>query len=108
MVVWANLAKMRSDLIWSAQRALRDQTPESLLAYSVDVDIPRHLIQLRAHFAAPPSEDDLDDLNSIEGEIFGDYVDDAFIETEIEIVAPGREIQPLGGGLAYGKETSPR
>jgi hypothetical protein len=32
MVVWANLAKMRSDLIWSAQRALRDQSPAELVA----------------------------------------------------------------------------
>lgn len=106
MVIWANLTKMRSDLVGFAQRALRDQTPEALLAYSVDIDIPRHLLRLRAHFAAPPSENDLDDLDSIEGEIFADYVDDTFIETEIEIVAPGREMQPLPGGLAYVKQAS--
>lgn len=32
MVAWANPSKMRSDLVWSAQRALRDQSPAELVA----------------------------------------------------------------------------
>ena len=55
----------------------------------MEVDIPRHLLRLRAHFAVPPSEDDLEDMFCVETDIFSDYVDDTFIETEIEVLAPG-------------------
>ncbi|WP_187784484.1 hypothetical protein [Teichococcus aerophilus] len=99
-MAWANLSKMRADLILSARRALRDQTPECLVAYSVDVDIPRHLLKMRAHCSYPPSGKEMEDLSCVETEIFCDYFDDTF-STEIEVLAPGAEPNFLPGGVAY-------
>ncbi|MBC9210046.1 hypothetical protein IBL26_24690 [Roseomonas aerophila] len=92
---------MRADLILAARLALRDQTPECLAAYSVDVDIPRHLLKMRAHCASQPSEEEMEDLFCAETEIFSYYFDDTFVETEIEVLAPGAEPNFLPGGVAY-------
>jgi hypothetical protein len=71
-------------------------------AYSADVDTRRHLIKLRAHFYAAPSDEDLDELFCVEGEIHADYdADDTKIETEIEVMAPGAEPAFLPGGVAF-------
>ncbi|MBO1077539.1 hypothetical protein [Roseomonas haemaphysalidis] len=73
----------------------------------MEVDIPRQLLRLRAHFAVPPSEDNLEDMFCVETDIFSDYVDDTFIETEIEVLAPGAEPNFLPGGVAYRRSDPP-
>lgn len=57
------------DVCFSTQRALRGQTPSTLRAYSFEIDRERKLIRLRAHFAEPPSEDDLEAISIVETEI---------------------------------------
>ena len=88
-------------LCFSAQRALEGQTPEMLRAYSFGIDPDNKLIRLRAHFAQPPSEDDLETISIIETEIDADFLDHFEAETEIEVAAPGAAMAFLSGGVAF-------
>ena len=94
-------------LCFSAMRALQGQTPDSLRAYSFDIDLERRLIRLRAHFAEPPSEDDLEAISIIETEIDADFLDHFEGETDIEVVAPRKTLSLLPGGVAYLREGEP-
>ncbi len=89
------------NLCFSAKRALREQTPETLRAYSFEIDPEKKLIRLRAHFAQPPSEDDLEAISVVETEIDADFLDDFEGETGVKIVAPGMPLSFLSGGVAY-------
>ncbi len=89
------------NLCFSAKRALRGQTPETLRAYSFEIDPEKKLIRLRAHFAQPPSEEDLEAISIVETEIDADFLDDFEGETGIEVVAPGTPLSFLSGGVAY-------
>jgi hypothetical protein len=91
----------------SAMRALRNQTPTGLRAYSFAVDGERRRIRLRAHFAETPSENDLEAVSIIETEIDADFLDHFEGETDIEVVAPGAPLSFLSGGIAYLREGEP-
>jgi hypothetical protein len=88
----------------SAKRALRNQTPTRLRAYSFAVDGARKRIRLRAHFAEAPSENDLEVIGIVETEIDADFLDHFEGETDIEVVAPGTPLSFLPGGVAYLRE----
>ena len=88
----------------SAKRALQGQTPTTLRAYSFSLDIPAKRIYLRAHFSEEPSEDDLEAISIIETEIDADFLDHFEGETDTEVVAPGRSLSFLPGGIAYLRE----
>jgi hypothetical protein len=96
------------DVLGTARHVLVGQTPESLLAYSVAVDHDNRRILLRAHFAVPPSEDDLEDMSVVETEILAAMPDDIETRTEIEIVSPGAVPALLPGGVAYQREEGTR
>jgi hypothetical protein len=85
----------------SALHALLGQTPPTLEAYSFAIDRVGQRIVLRAHFSAPPSEADLDEVGDVETVIFSDFPDYFDTETSFEILAPGAEPVPLAGGLAW-------
>ncbi len=89
------------DVCFSAQRALRGQTPDTLRAYSFEIDPERKVIRLRAHFADAPSEDDLEAISVIETEIDADFIDDFERQTDTEIVSPGSSLSLLPSGIAY-------
>ena len=86
---------------FSAKRALGGQTPETLRAYSFKIDLGHKLIRLRAHFAQPPSEDDLEAIAIVETEIDADFLDRFEAETGIEVAAPGAPMRFLSGGAAF-------
>lgn len=88
-------------LCFSAKRALQGQTPETLRAYSFEIDVGKKLTRLRAHFAQPPSEDDLEAISIVETEIDADFLDHFEGETGIEVVALGIPLSFLSGGVAY-------
>jgi len=69
-----NYEELLSDVCFSATRALRGQTPVGLRAYSFAIDLEIREILLRAHFDAPPSEDDLEDISVVETEIDADFL----------------------------------
>jgi hypothetical protein len=85
----------------SAKRALNNQTPATLRAYSFAVDNDRKRILLRAHFAENPSDDDLEGISIIETEIDADILDHFERETDTEVVATGTTPSLLAGGIAY-------
>ena len=91
----------------SAKRALYSQTPSTVRAYSFEIDRERKLIRLRAHFAEPPSEDDLEAISIVETEIDADFLDHFEGETDTEVVAPGKSLTLLPGGTAYLREGEP-
>lgn len=95
------MSDILKDVCFSAQRALRGQTPDALRAYSFEIDRKRGLVRFRAHFAEPPSEDDLESISIVETEIDADFLDDFAAETDTEIVAPGKSLSLLSGGVAY-------
>jgi len=70
-------------------------------SYSFEIDPEKKLIRLRAHFAQPPSEDDLEAISVVETEIDADFLDDFEGETGVKIVAPGMPLSFLSGGVAY-------
>ncbi len=86
---------------FSAKRALEGQTPEALRAYSFEIDQGNKLIRLRAHFAQPPSEDDLETISIVETEIDADFLDHFEAETGVEVAAPGVPVSFLSGGVAF-------
>jgi len=90
-----------------SKRALRNQTPTGLRAYSFAVDGERKRIRLRAHFAETPSEDDLEAISIVETEIDADFLDHLQGETDFEVVAPGTPLSFLSGGVAYLREGEP-
>ena len=92
------------DVCFSVQRALRGQTPETLRAYLFEIDCARKLLRLRAHFAVPPSDDDLEDISIVEAEIDADFLDHFTAETDTEVVPPGKSLTLLSGGIAYLRE----
>jgi hypothetical protein len=89
---------------FSAKRALRGQTPETLRAYSFGIDQMNGVILLRAHFAQTPSEDDMEAISVIETEIDADFLDDFEAETHTEVVPMGAPLSLLSGGIAYLRE----
>ena len=95
------MEEILKNLCFSAKRALRGQTPETLRAYSFEIDPKKKLIRLRAHFAQQPSEDDLEAISVVETEIDADFLDDFKDETGIEVVPPGGALSFLSGGIAY-------
>jgi hypothetical protein len=90
-----------------AKRALGGQTPASLRAYSFTIDKGRKIIRLRAHFAEPPSEDDLEDISIVETEIDADFLDEFVGETDVEISPVGTPLSFLSGGIAYLRDGEP-
>jgi len=90
-----------------AKRALGGQTPTNLRAYSFAIDYKEGRILLRAHFANPPSEDDLEDISIVETEIDGDFLDRFVGETDVEIARPGQPLSFLSGGIAYLRDGEP-
>jgi hypothetical protein len=86
---------------------LRGQTPPSLRAYSFAIDRKNRLILLRAHFAAPPSEDDLDDISVAETEIDADFLDRFEWKTDVEISPIGTPLSFLSGGIVYLRDGEP-
>lgn len=95
------------DVCFSARRALQGQTPDTLRAYSFEIDSEKKVLRLRAHFAEPPSEDDLEAISIIETEIDADFLDRFEGETDTEVVAPGKSLSLLPGGVAYLREGEP-
>ena len=95
------------NLCFSAKRALRGQTPETLRAYSFEIDPEKKLIRLRAHFGENPSEDDLEAISFIETEIDADFLDHYEAETDTEVVALGKSLSFLCGGIAYLRKGEP-
>ena len=91
----------------SAKRALGGQTPSTLRAYSFAIDHERKRILLRAHFGEEPSEDDLEAISIVETEIDADFLDHFEGETDTEVVAPGRSLSPLPGGIASLRKGEP-
>lgn len=91
----------------SVRRALKDQTPETLRAYSFAIYHDRQRILLRAHFAETPSDDDLEDMAVVETEIDADFLDAFEGETDIEVAAPGTVLSFLPGGVDYLCEGEP-
>ena len=85
----------------SAKRALHGQTPNTLRAYSFSIDHGAKRILLRAHFGENPSEDDLEAISIVETEIDADFLDHFEGETDTEVVAPGKSLSFLPGGIAY-------
>lgn len=94
-------------LCFSAKRALEGQTPETLRAYSFDIDPEKKLMRLRAHFGESPSEDDLEAISIVETEIDADFLDHFEAETDTEVVAPGKSLSFLPGGVAYLRNGEP-
>ena len=92
---------MRSAVYWSARRALSDQTPANLRAYSFSIDLEKKEILLRAHFASPPSEADLDDISLAETEIMADFCDPYDVSTDVAVVPFGHPLLFLPDGIAY-------
>jgi hypothetical protein len=86
---------------------LGGQTPASLRAYSFAIDKGRKIIRLRAHFAEPPSEDDLEDISIVETEIDADFLDEFVGETDVEVSPAGTPPSFLSGGIAYLREGEP-
>jgi hypothetical protein len=95
------------DLCVFAKRALEGQTPKNLRAYSFAIDKHRKIILLRAHFAEPPSEDDMEDISVVETEIDADFVDEFVGETDVEVSPVGTPLSFLPGGIAYLREGEP-
>ena len=90
-------------ICWYVKRALQDQTPRNLRAFSYQVELDRKLIRLRAHFDSTPSEDELEEISCVETEIIADF-DGATIEnfdTDVEVVPVGQPLSFLPGGIAY-------
>ena len=85
----------------SVKRALEGQTPGSLRAYSFAVDQESRVINLKAHFAQPPSEDDLEAISIVETEVDADFLDHLLGVTSIEVAGPGSALSLLPGGVAY-------
>ena len=94
------MKEVLKSLCFSAKRALGGQTPETLRAYSFEINPEKKLIRLRAHFGEGPSEDDLEAISIIETEIDADFLDHFEAETDTEVVAPGRSLSFLPGGVA--------
>ena len=99
--------KTLKSVCFSARRALHSQTPDTLRAYSFEIDPERKVIKLRAHFGESPSDDDLDVISIIETEIDADFLDHFEGETDTEVVAPGQSMSLLSGGVAYFREGEP-
>jgi hypothetical protein len=58
-------------------------------------------IHLRAHFEQTPSENDLEDIATVEGEIDGDFIDYFENDTDIDIAPMGTTPAFLPDGIAY-------
>ena len=91
----------------SAKRALHSQTPSTLRAYSFSIDHDAKQILLRAHFGESPSEGDLEAISIVETEIDADFLDHFEGETDTEVVAPGKSLALLPGGVAYLRKGEP-
>lgn len=91
----------------SARRALQGQTPKSLRAYSFKIDTLTKKIHLRAHFDQTPSEDDLDDMIFVDGEIDADFIDYFETSTDIDIAPMGTTPAFLPGGIACLRDGEP-
>lgn len=91
----------------SARRALHSQTPSTLRAYSFAIDHNSRHIILRAHFGEPPLENDMEMISIVETEIDADFLDHFEAETQTEVVAPGKSLTLLSGGVAYLQEGEP-
>ena len=91
----------------SAKRALHSQTPSTLRAYSFSIDHDAKRILLRAHFGESPSKDDLEAISIVETEIDADFLDHFEGETDTEVVAPGKSLSLLSGGVAYLRKGEP-
>ena len=101
------MEEILKNLCFSAKRALQGQTPETLRAYSFEIDPEGKLIRLRAYFAQPPSEEDLEAISVVETEIDADFLDHFEGETDTEVVAPGKGLSFLPGGIAYLRQGEP-
>ncbi len=90
-----------SQIQGSAERALRDQTPACLLAYSFELAQDTALLRLKAHFEGLPSTEDLETMLVVETEVFSDFVDEFETRTEFELVMTGQEPLLLHDGVPY-------
>jgi hypothetical protein len=96
-------------VILSAERALRGQTPDNLRAYSVAIDPTAREIVLRAHFYAPPSEQDLEDMSVAETEVDADFWNQfTNTRTEVDIAPLGTAPQFLPGGVVFNRDETTR
>jgi len=91
----------------SAKRALSSQTPSTLRVYSFSINHDAKRILLRAHFGESPSEDDLEAISIIETEIDADFLDHFEGRTDTEVVASGKSLSFLPGGVAYLRKGEP-
>ena len=101
------MEEILKSLCFSATRALEGQTPETLRAYSFEIDPGKKLIRLRANFGENPSEDDLEAISIVETEIDADFLDHFEGETDIEVIALGESPSFLSGGVAYLRKGEP-
>lgn len=101
------MSEIHELLCFSAKRALGGQTPDTLRAYSFEIDQAKKRILLRAHFAVAPSEDDLEAISVIETEIDADFLGHFEGQTDIEVVAPGMPLSFLSDGIAYLRKGEP-
>jgi hypothetical protein len=88
----------------SARRALRGQTPASLLEYSFSYDPVSRKILLKAETARTLTEGERDDIQVAETEIHADFWDALEVETVIEVVPPGAPLNPLPGGVVFRRD----
>ena len=93
--------RLQEELRWSAEHAL-EYPPAELLALSCAVRPGSRQGVLKAHFAAAPSEDAIDEIQAVESEVAAYLPEDFEIETEIEVVAPGAA-PALLAAIAYRK-----
>ena len=84
----------------SARTFVLDQLPATLLTLSLRVDADRKHILFRAHFDAPPSEDDIEAIGITSTEVVAQYYD-WMIDEDWEILKPGEPPNCLPTGIAW-------
>jgi len=87
----------------AARIFVQDQLPQTLLSLSIDVDVERKRIKLRAHFEKAPSEDDIEAIQITSTEVASQYVE-WYVEEDWEVLLPGQQPNALPGGIAWRRD----